>query len=67
MSLRVVIVTRIPPVLTGFDAVVREAGHEPVAFLERGAQQGRGQPVHRSGSIQAVTRRASRLWKGSPE
>ena len=28
MSLRVVIVTRIPPVLAGFDAVVREAGHE---------------------------------------
>jgi methionyl-tRNA formyltransferase len=33
MSLRVVIVTRIPPVLAGFDAVVREAGHETVALL----------------------------------
>jgi methionyl-tRNA formyltransferase len=33
MSWRVVIVTRIPPVLAGFDAVVRAAGHEPVAFL----------------------------------
>ena len=33
MSWRVVIVTMIPPVLTGFDAVLREAGHEPVALL----------------------------------
>ena len=33
MSWRVVIVTRIPPVLAGFDAVVRAAGNEPVAFL----------------------------------
>jgi methionyl-tRNA formyltransferase len=33
MSWRVVIVTMIPPVLTGFDAVVREAGHQPVAVL----------------------------------
>jgi methionyl-tRNA formyltransferase len=33
MSLRVVICTRIPPVLAGFDAVVREAGHEVVALL----------------------------------
>jgi len=33
MSWRVVIVTRIPPVLTGFDTVVRRLGHEPVAFL----------------------------------
>jgi methionyl-tRNA formyltransferase len=33
MSLRVVIVTRIPPVLAAFDAVVRESGHEPVALL----------------------------------
>ncbi len=28
MSMRVVIVTRIPQVLLGFDAVVRELGHE---------------------------------------
>jgi methionyl-tRNA formyltransferase len=33
MSMRVVICTRIPPVLAGFDAVVREAGHETVALL----------------------------------
>jgi methionyl-tRNA formyltransferase len=33
MSWRVVIVTRILPVLEGFHAVVREAGHEPVALL----------------------------------
>ena len=33
MSWRVVIVTRIAPVLAGFDAVVRDVGHEPVALL----------------------------------
>ncbi len=33
MSWRVVITTMIPPVLRGFDAVVREAGHQPVALL----------------------------------
>jgi methionyl-tRNA formyltransferase len=33
MSWRVVIVTMIPPVLTGFDAVIREAGHQPVALM----------------------------------
>ena len=33
MSLRVVICTRIPPVVAGFDGVVREAGHEVVALL----------------------------------
>jgi len=33
MSWRVVIVTMIPPVLTGFDAVIRNAGHQPVALL----------------------------------
>jgi len=33
MSWRVVIVTRIPQVLAGFDAVVRELGHETVALL----------------------------------
>jgi methionyl-tRNA formyltransferase len=33
MSLRVVIVTRVAPVLAGFDAVVRELGHETVALL----------------------------------
>jgi methionyl-tRNA formyltransferase len=33
MSWRVVIVSRIAPVLAGFDVVVREAGHEPVALM----------------------------------
>jgi methionyl-tRNA formyltransferase len=33
MSWRVVIVTRIPQVLAGFDAVVRGTGHQPVALL----------------------------------
>ena len=33
MSLRVVIVSRILPVVLGFDAVIRDAGHEPVALL----------------------------------
>jgi methionyl-tRNA formyltransferase len=41
MSLRVVIVTRIAPVLAGFDAVVREAGHEPVALLSMRDHDGR--------------------------
>src|SRR4029077_12043371 len=31
--MRVVIATRILPVLLGFHAVLREAGHEPVALL----------------------------------
>ncbi|HLX32829.1 MAG TPA: formyltransferase family protein [Gaiellaceae bacterium] len=33
MSWRIVIVTRIPPVLQGFDEAIRELGHKPVAFL----------------------------------
>jgi methionyl-tRNA formyltransferase len=33
MSLRVVVVTRIPQVLEGFGAVIRESGHEVVALL----------------------------------
>jgi methionyl-tRNA formyltransferase len=33
MSLRVVVVTRIPPVLEGFGAVIHECGHEVVALL----------------------------------
>src|SRR5580765_6391082 len=33
MSWRVAIVTMIPPVLIGFDAVLRDAGHQPVALL----------------------------------
>ena len=41
MSWRVVIVTRIAPVLAGFDAVVRAAGHEPVALLTMRDNDGR--------------------------
>jgi methionyl-tRNA formyltransferase len=41
MSLRVVIVTRIAPVLVGFDAVVRGAGHEPVALMSMRDHDGR--------------------------
>jgi methionyl-tRNA formyltransferase len=43
--MRVVIVTRIPPVLTAFDAVVREVGHEVVAFLTMRNTDGRYGPV----------------------
>ena len=47
MSWRVVIVTRIPPVIAGFDGVVREAGHEPVALLTMRNVDGRyGPPAH---------------------
>jgi methionyl-tRNA formyltransferase len=45
MSWRVVIVTRIPPVLAGFDAVVREMGHEPVAVLTMRNVDGRYGPL----------------------
>jgi len=41
---RVVVVTRIPPVLAGFDAVAREAGHEVVAFLTMRDTDGRYGP-----------------------
>jgi methionyl-tRNA formyltransferase len=41
MSWRVAIVTRILPVLAGFDAVVRAAGHEPVALLTMRDHDGR--------------------------
>ena len=41
MSWRVVIVTRIAPVLAGFDGVVRAAGHEPVALMSMRDQDGR--------------------------
>ena len=44
MSWRVVVVTRILPVLAGFDAVVREAGHEPVALLTMRNTDGRYGP-----------------------
>jgi len=45
MSFRVVIVTRIAPVLAGFDAVVRAAGHEPVALLTMRTNDGRYGPI----------------------
>ncbi len=45
MSWRVVIVTRIPPVLAGFDAVIRGAGHEPVALLTMRNVDGRYGPL----------------------
>lgn len=41
MTWRVVIVTRILPVLAGFDAVVRAAGHEPVGLLTMRDTDGR--------------------------
>ena len=44
MSLRVVIVTRIPPVLAGFDGVIREVGHEVVGFLTMRNVDGRYGP-----------------------
>ena len=44
MSWRVVVVTRIAPVLAGFDAVVREAGHQPVALLSIRSTDGRYGP-----------------------
>jgi methionyl-tRNA formyltransferase len=44
MSWRVVVVTRIAPVLAGFDAVVRAAGHEPVALLTMRDVDGRYGP-----------------------
>jgi methionyl-tRNA formyltransferase len=44
MSWRVVIVTRILPVLVAFEAVVRDAGHEPVALLSIRSVDGRYGP-----------------------
>ena len=55
MSLRVVLVTRIPPVLVGFDAVVRAAGHEPVAFMSMRNVDGRyGPPAHTGDLVMAA-------------
>lgn len=51
MSLRVVIVTRIPPVLAAFDAVVRATGHEPVAFLTMRNVDGRYGPPADTGEL----------------
>lgn len=49
--MRVVMVTRIPPVLAGFDAVIREAGHEPVAFLTMRNVDGRYGPTADTGDL----------------
>jgi methionyl-tRNA formyltransferase len=51
MSLRVVIVTRIPPVLQAFDAVVRDTGNEPVAFLTMRNVDGRYGPPADTGDL----------------
>ncbi|HEY2742613.1 MAG TPA: formyltransferase family protein [Gaiellaceae bacterium] len=51
MSLRVVIVTRIPPVLQAFDAVVRATGNEPVAFLTMRNVDGRYGPPADTGDL----------------
>ena len=51
MSLRVVIVTRIPPVLVAFDAVVRQAGQEPVGFLTIRNVEGRYGPISQTDDL----------------
>ena len=51
MSLRVVLVTRIPQVLAAFDAVVRETGHEPVALLTMRNVDGRYGPPAETGDL----------------
>ena len=51
MTLRVVIVTRIPPVLAAFDAVVRAVGHEPVAFMSMRNVDGRYGPPADTGEL----------------
>ncbi len=51
MSLRVVLVTRIPQVLVAFDAVVRATGNEPVAFLTMRNVDGRYGPPAETGDL----------------
>ena len=51
MSWRVVIVTRIAPVLAGFDAVVRAVGHEPVALMSMRDHDGRYGNLPDSGEL----------------
>jgi len=53
MSWRVVIVTRIPPALAGFDAVLREVGHEPVALLTLRSGDGRYGPAEEDAALLA--------------
>jgi methionyl-tRNA formyltransferase len=57
MSLRVVIVTRIPQVLAGFDAVIRGSGHEVVALLTN------REPI----GVQGPGNATSELVFGAPE
>ncbi|HEY3462065.1 MAG TPA: formyltransferase family protein [Gaiellaceae bacterium] len=59
MSWRVVIVTRIPQVLAGFDGVIRDAGHEPVGLLTMRNVDGRYGPV--SGTDELVLGAAPEL------
>jgi methionyl-tRNA formyltransferase len=51
MSWRVVIATRIAPVLLGFDAVVRAAGHKPVALLSMRDTDGRYGALPETGEL----------------
>jgi methionyl-tRNA formyltransferase len=51
MSMRVVLVTRIPQVLAAFDAVVRATGNEPVAFLTMRNVDGRYGPPAETGDL----------------
>ena len=51
MSLRVVIVTRILPVLAAFDAVVRATGNEPIGFLTMRNVDGRYGPQADTGEL----------------
>ena len=55
MSWRVVIVTRIAPVLAGFDAVVREAGHQPVGLLTMRNTDERYGPVAQTSELLKAT------------
>jgi methionyl-tRNA formyltransferase len=51
MSWRVVIVTRIPQVLAGFDAVIRGSGHEVVALLTNRVVLGTQGPADATGEL----------------
>jgi methionyl-tRNA formyltransferase len=51
MSWRIVIATRIAPVLVGFDAVVRAAGHQPVALLSMRDSDGRYGALPETGEL----------------
>jgi methionyl-tRNA formyltransferase len=51
MSWRIVIATRIAPVLLGFDAVVRAAGHQPVALLSMRDSDGRYGALPETGEL----------------